>query len=103
MTHSFLTRRASDRYILRNLTDPDLFYDMVAASCGISPRYLCYVLKANNTSFSDLLWKNRLPKARDWLVSRATRDYPIHEIAFMSGFKSAAHLDRKSTRLNSSH
>jgi AraC-like DNA-binding protein len=83
-----------ENYILMNLTDPDLCYDKVAASCGISPRYLCYVLKANNTSFSDLLWRNRLPKARDWLVSPATRDYPIHEIAFMSGFKSAAHFSR---------
>lgn len=83
-----------ENYILMNLTDPDLCYDKVAASCGISPRYLCYVLKANNTSFSDLLWQNRLPKARDWLVSPATRDYPIHEIAFMSGFKSAAHFSR---------
>lgn len=89
-------RRLADieNYILMNLTDPDLCYDKVAASCGISPRYLCYVLKANNTSFSDLLWRNRLPKARDWLVSPATRDYPIHEIAFMSGFKSAAHFSR---------
>jgi AraC-like DNA-binding protein len=83
-----------ENYILMNLTDPDLCYDKVAASCGISPRYLCYLLKANNTSFSDLVWKNRLPQARDWLVSPAMRDYPIHEIAFMSGFKSAAHFSR---------
>ncbi|MET0375258.1 MAG: AraC family transcriptional regulator [Rhizorhabdus sp.] len=83
-----------ENYILMNLTDPDLCYDKVASSCGISPRYLCYVLKANNTSFSELLWKNRLPKARDWLVAPSTRDYPIHEIAYMSGFKSAAHFSR---------
>src|SRR3546814_9109852 len=84
-----------ENYILMNLTDPDLCYDKVAASCGISPRYLCYVLKANNTSFSDLLWKNRLPKARDWLVSRATRHYPIHELAFSHWVKNAAHFSRR--------
>lgn len=83
-----------ENYILMNLTDPDLCYDKVAESCGISPRYLCYVLKAHNTSFSELLWTNRLPKARDWLVSPVTRDYPIHEIAYMAGFKSAAHFSR---------
>lgn len=83
-----------ENYILMNLTDPDLCYDRVAANCGISPRYLCYLLKANNSSFSELLWKNRLPKARELLMSDATRDYPIHEIAFMSGFKSAAHFSR---------
>lgn len=93
---SLVDRRLMDieNYILMNLTDPELSYEKVAASCGISPRYLCYVLKANNTSFSEFLWQNRLPKARDWLVMKSTRDYPIHEIAYMSGFKSAAHFSR---------
>lgn len=81
-------------YISRNLTNPDLSYDEVAAKCGISPRYLCHLLKANNTSFSHLMWSQRLPKARDWLVSAPLHDYPIHEIAFMAGFKSAAHFSR---------
>jgi AraC-like DNA-binding protein len=81
-------------YISRNLTNPDLSYDEVAAKCGISPRYLCHLLKANNTSFSHLMWSQRLPKARDWLASGPLHDYPIHEIAFMAGFKSAAHFSR---------
>ncbi|MEJ7935908.1 AraC family transcriptional regulator [Sphingobium sp. AN558] len=93
---SLVDKRLADieNYILMNLSDPDLCYNRVASNCGISPRYLCYVLKANNTSFSDLLWKNRLPRARDLLVAPGTRGYPIHEIAFMSGFKSAAHFSR---------
>lgn len=91
-----LDRRLSDieNYIKMNLSDPQLSYDKVAVSCGISARYLCFLLKANNTSFSELVWKNRLPMARDWLISPKTRDYPIHEIAYMSGFKSAAHFSR---------
>ncbi|WP_169805656.1 helix-turn-helix transcriptional regulator [Novosphingobium rosa] len=91
-----IDRRLADieNYIKMNLADPELSYDRVAVACGISPRYLCFLLKANNTSFSELVWKNRLPKARDWLVSPTTRDYPIHEIAYMSGFKSAAHFSR---------
>ena len=52
------------------------------------------MLKANDTSFSDLLWNLRLFKARDWLLSDAFRQYPIHKIACMSGFKSAAHFSR---------
>lgn len=89
-------RRMTDiqNYILMNLADPELSFDRVAANCGISPRYLCYVLKANETSFSKLLWSNRLAKARDLLLSPSTRDYPVHEIAYMSGFKSAAHFSR---------
>lgn len=92
-----IDRRLADieNYIMMNLTDPELCYYKVAASCRISPRYLCYVLKVNNTSFSELVWKNRLPKARDLLISPGTRDHPIHEIAYMSGFKSAAHFSRK--------
>lgn len=93
---TLVDRRLSDieNYIMMNITDPDLCFDKVAANCGISPRYLCYVLKANNTSFSELLWQNRLPKARDWLIAPRTREHPIHEIAYMSGFKSAAHFSR---------
>jgi AraC family transcriptional regulator, positive regulator of tynA and feaB len=83
-----------EAYIQRNLTNPDLSYDEVAAGCGISPRYLCYVLKANSTSFSHLVWSQRLPMAREWLISEAMHDYPIHEIAFSAGFKSAAHFSR---------
>jgi AraC family transcriptional regulator, positive regulator of tynA and feaB len=80
--------------IQKYVTSADLTCERVAASCGISPRYLCYVLKANNTSFSDVLWNLRLLKARDWLVSDPFQEYPIHKIACMSGFKSAAHFSR---------
>jgi len=80
--------------IHKYLTCADLTCDRVAAYCGISPRYLCYVLKANETSFSDLLWGKRLPKAREWLVADAFQRYPIHKIAGMAGFKSAAHFSR---------
>ncbi len=80
--------------IQKNLTCADLTCDRVAEYCGISPRYLCYVLKANNTCFSDLLWSQRLPKAREWLVSEAFERCLIHKIACMAGFKSAAHFSR---------
>jgi AraC-like DNA-binding protein len=80
--------------IQKHLTCADLTFDRVARYCGISPRYLCYVLKANNTSFSELLWNLRLPKARDWLICEAFQGYPIHTISRMAGFKSAAHFSR---------
>ncbi len=93
---SLVDKRFADiqECIQKYLTSADLTCDRVATYCGISPRYLCYVLKANNTSFSDLLWGKRLPKARDWLVSDAFQRYPIHKIAGMAGFKSAAHFSR---------
>lgn len=80
--------------ILRNLTDPDLNYEDVARQCGISSRYLYYLLKADNTTFAKLVWSQRLDKAREWLESDELANYTIREIAFMAGFKDAAHFSR---------
>jgi AraC family transcriptional activator of tynA and feaB len=93
---SLVDKRFADirQCIQKYVTCPDLTSEWVAQYCGISPRYLCYVLKANDTCFSELLWSERLPKARDWLVCDAFRQYPIHKIACMAGFKSAAHFSR---------
>ena len=93
---SLVDRRFADirECIQKYVTCPDLTSEWVAQYCGISPRYLCYVLKANDTCFSELLWSERLPRARDWLVCDAFRQYPIHKIACMAGFKSAAHFSR---------
>jgi len=95
-SNSLVDKRFADIQgcIQKYLTCADLTCERVAAYCGISPRYLCYVLKANNTSFSDLLWSQRLPKARDWLIAESFQRYPIHKIATMAGFKSAAHFSR---------
>ncbi len=88
-------RRADIKaHIMRNLTDPDLSYDDVAAQCGISSRYLYYLLKADNTTFAKLVWTQRLEKAREWLSSGELTNYAIREIAFMAGFKDAAHFSR---------
>jgi len=84
-----------EEFIEMNLADPNLSYAKVAESCGISTRYLRHILKANGKSYSELLWRSRLPKARDLLISSATRNYSIREVAFMSGFKSAAHFSRR--------
>jgi AraC-like DNA-binding protein/mannose-6-phosphate isomerase-like protein (cupin superfamily) len=81
-------------HILRNLTNPDLNYEDVAAQCGISSRYLYYLLKADNTTFARLVWSQRLEKAREWLSSQELTNYAIREIAFMAGFKDAAHFSR---------
>jgi AraC-like DNA-binding protein len=100
--NSFRRQRLGDRrlvdieeFIEMNLTDPFLSYAKVAERCGISRRYLCHILKANGKSFSDLLWRSRLPKAHDLLIASETRNYSIREVAFMSGFKSAAHFSRR--------
>lgn len=94
--YSVAEQRLADieNYILMNLYDSDISYFKVAERCKISPRYLGYLLKANGTSFSELLWKNRLSKARDCLVSPWSRDDSVKTVAYMMGFKSAAHFSR---------
>ncbi|MEP6546334.1 MAG: AraC family transcriptional regulator [Gammaproteobacteria bacterium] len=88
-------KRLSDvkNFVLMNFTDPELSADRVAAGCGISPRYLSHILSENDTCFTELLWQQRLPMAREQLLSGA-RGRLISEVAFMSGFKSAAHFCR---------
>ncbi|MEQ9394358.1 helix-turn-helix transcriptional regulator [Haliea sp.] len=93
---SLIDRRFEDidTYIAKHLTDPDLNYVDVAKNCGISTRHLCHVLKIHNTSFSERLWSQRMVKAHDWLLSDKFIDQPIYHIAYMAGFKSAAHFSR---------
>ena len=81
-------------YILMNFADPNLNADRVAAGCGMSLRYLSHVLHANRTCFTELLWQQRLRMARQLLAGPKARGRLINEVAFMSGFKSAAHFCR---------
>jgi AraC-like DNA-binding protein len=92
---SLADKRLADvkNFVLMNFTDPELSAERVAAGCGISARYLSHILSENHTSFPELLWQQRLPMAREQLVSGA-RCRLINEVAFMSGFKSAAHFSR---------
>lgn len=77
-----------------NLTDPNLKHEDVAAQCGMSSRYLYYLLKAENTTFARLLWSQRLEKAREWLGSESFRESTVREIALRAGFKGASHFSR---------
>jgi len=81
-------------YISLHLANPDITALSVARACSISPRYLCYLLKLKGTTFSELLWEERLKKTKEWLLALDTRHFTIGEIAYMNGFKTAAHFSR---------
>lgn len=87
------------RYIEVHLSDSNLSTSMVAKGCGISPRYLSFLLRLKGTSFSELVWEQRLEKARNWLSSSHPRDISISEIAYGVGFKSPAHFSRMFKRV----
>lgn len=94
-------RRLQDvlRFIEVHLSDPQLSTAMVAKGCGISPRYLSFLLRLKGTSFSEMVWEQRLEKARDWLATSDPRDISISEIAYGVGFKSPAHFSRMFKRV----
>ncbi len=98
---SIAERRLEDvlRFIEVHLSDPQLSTAMVAKGCGISPRYLSFLLRLRETSFSELVWEQRLGKARDWLTNSDPRDISISEIAYGVGFKSPAHFSRMFKRV----
>jgi AraC-like DNA-binding protein len=87
------------RYIEVHLSDPSLNTAMVARGCGISPRYLSFLLRHHGTSFSSLLWRQRLGKARTWLATSDAGAASISEIAYNVGFKSPAHFSRMFKRV----
>lgn len=94
-------RRLDDvlRFIEVHLSDPQLSTAMVAKGCGISPRYLSFLLRLKGTSFSELVWDQRLGKAKEWLSASDPRDISISEIAYGVGFKSPAHFSRMFKRV----
>jgi AraC-like DNA-binding protein len=87
------------RYIEVHLSDPSLSTAMVASGCGISPRYLSFLLKHHGASFSTLVWQERLKKAHSWLASADASSVSISEIAYNVGFKSPAHFSRMFKRV----
>lgn len=82
------------RYIDENFNNANLNTKIVAENCGISIRYLCYILKRAELSFSQLLWDRRMAVAEAWLADERMRHNPISLIAFSAGFKSSAHFSR---------
>lgn len=87
------------RFIEVHLSDPQLSTSMVARGCGISPRYLSFLLRLKGTSFSEMVWEQRLEKAKSWLSATDPRDISISEIAYGVGFKSPAHFSRMFKRV----
>lgn len=82
------------RYIEIHLSDPKLSVATVATGCGISPRYLSFLLRLHGTPFSTLVWNGRLKIAGQWLTTSKSGEASISEIAYRVGFKSSAHFSR---------
>jgi len=98
---SLSDRRLQDvlRFIELHLSDPKLSITTVAKGCGISPRYLSFLLKLHGKPFSALVWEKRMQMAGRWLASSRPSDISISEVAYKVGFKSSAHFSRMFKRV----
>jgi AraC-like DNA-binding protein len=82
-----------------HVCDPKLSITTVAKGCGISDRYLSFLLKVHGTPFSTLVWGERLKMAGRWLASSKPNEASVSEIAYRVGFKSPAHFSRMFKRV----
>lgn len=81
-------------HILRNLRDPDLSIDRIAAALRCSKRNLHKAFSNDGATISDTIWRLRLEHCRRDLVSPACAWKSITEIAFSWGFSSATHFSK---------
>jgi AraC-like DNA-binding protein len=82
------------RYIEAHLREPDLTPCTVASALGISPRYLRMLFCGGTENISRYILRRRLEECAKQLSSALWRGHTITEIAFASGFNSAAHFTR---------
>jgi AraC family transcriptional activator of tynA and feaB len=82
------------RYIEAHLREPDLTPCSVADALGISPRYLRMLFGGGTESASRYILRRRLEECAKQLSSALWRGRTITDIAFSSGFNSAAHFTR---------
>lgn len=81
-------------YIHRNLRDPDLSIDQIAAALRCSKRNLHKAFSNDGATISDTIWRLRLEHCRRDLASPACAWKSITEIAYSWGFSSATHFSK---------
>ena len=81
-------------YMELHYCDSELSTENVAKACGISTRYLHYLLKGEGKSFNDYLWQSRLNCAYEQLRDPKLVNRTISEVAYSVGFKSCPHFSR---------
>lgn len=81
-------------YVENNLCDQDLTNKSIAASQGISLRYLHKLFEDDDESLHTQVLHKRLNKAHEALSSAQYRGHSIESIAYRYGFSSAGHFSR---------
>lgn len=83
-----------ERFIRKNLGDPDLAPEVIARSCGISTRYLHELFRGSGSSVSRWIREQRLVACeRD--LRRFGRKVTIADLAYRWGFSDHAQFSRQ--------
>lgn len=88
-----LARNRVEKYLQSHLEEPKLTAAKVANACNLSVRHL-HSIFAGGTSFHQYLTELRLTKARSLLEQRGKREMQVTEVAYLTGYVSAAHFSR---------
>lgn len=80
-------------YIRRNLTDPQLSVDTIAAAMKCSRRYVHKLFEGQET-VTQFIWSQRLDRCRTRLLDAEAKVPTLTELAFENGFRSSAHFSR---------
>lgn len=82
------------QHVRERLSDPALDLHRVAASAGVSVRYLSRLFQLDGTSFRRYLLQQRVERCRRDLENPALRNLRVGEIALRAGFNDFAHFSR---------
>jgi AraC-like DNA-binding protein len=86
--------RAMKDDIRKHCHHPDLSVHTVAASHGVSARYVQRVFEESGTTFTQYITEQRLAAAYKALRRRVSSQAPISSIAFDCGFSDVSHFNR---------
>jgi AraC-like DNA-binding protein len=81
-------------HVRRNLRDPSLSIDSVAAAFGCTKRHLHKVFTDDEMTLSQFIWTQRLESCREALRNPNFARHSITEISFMWGFNNSAHFSK---------
>jgi AraC-like DNA-binding protein len=81
-------------HIQRNLRDPNLSIDQIAAALRCSKRNLHKAFSNDGVTLSDYIWRQRLERCRRDLAAPACAWKSITEIAYSWGFSSSTHFSK---------
>lgn len=94
LSPSEMMKRQIKGYIRRNLHDPDLCIERIAAALNCTKRYLHMAFASEGTTIAKYIWMVRLEQCRHELETAHGSGMTITDVAFSWGFNSSSHFSR---------